>query len=214
MKRFIPVFCAVLLMATVAACTRAKPEQPATPTLIAAPTLAPQTLPTPVLPANETPLPEVTPIPSGGEPTLIPTPTIPPQFLATAGPPPTSIPGALSTPVPAVPSTTLPGTYTVQRGEWIYSIARKFGITPQALIAANPGVNPNVLYPGQVLHIPGGGGGTPVTPSPGGKTYTVQRGDTLFRIAVRFGTTVFALQSANNIANPNFIYPGQVLTVP
>ena len=199
------------MMATEAASTRAKPEQP-TPTLVAAPAVvSPQVLPTPVLPANETPLPEVTPIPSSGEPTLIPTPTIPPQFLATAGPPPTSVPGAVSTPVV---SSAIPGTYTVQRGEWIYSIARKFGITPQALVAANPGINPNLLYPGQVLRIPGGGGGTPVPPSPGGKTYTVQRGDTLFSIAVRFGTTVFALQQANNIANPNFIYPGQVLTIP
>ena len=44
-------------------------------------------------------------------------------------------------------------------------------------------------------------------------TYTVRYGDSLSAIAVRFGTTVSALQSANNIRNANLIYPGQVLKV-
>lgn len=44
-------------------------------------------------------------------------------------------------------------------------------------------------------------------------TYTVQSGDSLSGIASRFGTTVSALQSANNIRNANLIYPGQVLRV-
>ena len=43
--------------------------------------------------------------------------------------------------------------------------------------------------------------------------YTVRSGDSLSAIAVRFGTTVSALQSANNIRNANLIYPGQVLRV-
>lgn len=44
-------------------------------------------------------------------------------------------------------------------------------------------------------------------------TYTVRYGDSLSAIAARFGTTVSALQSANNIRNANLIYPGQVLRV-
>ncbi len=44
-------------------------------------------------------------------------------------------------------------------------------------------------------------------------TYTVHSGDSLSAIAARFGTTVSALQSANNIRNANLIYPGQVLRV-
>lgn len=44
-------------------------------------------------------------------------------------------------------------------------------------------------------------------------TYTVRSGDSLSAIAARFGTTVSALQSANNIRNANLIYPGQVLKV-
>jgi len=44
--------------------------------------------------------------------------------------------------------------------------------------------------------------------------YTVQPGDNLFRIALRHGTTVEAVASANDITNPALIYVGQVLTVP
>lgn len=55
-------------------------------------------------------------------------------------------------------------------------------------------------------------GGKPA-PAPTG-TYTVVRGDTLSAIAAKFGTTVADLVSANNITNPNLIYPGQVLVIP
>ena len=71
--------------------------------------------------------------------------------------------------------------------------------------------NPNLIYPGQVLIIRESGGSTP--PS-GTTTYTVQRGDTLSEIAERFGTTVSALVLANNIADRDRIYPGQVLIIP
>lgn len=46
------------------------------------------------------------------------------------------------------------------------------------------------------------------------RTYTVQTGDTLYLIARRFGTTVERLAQANNIADPDVIYVGQVLTIP
>lgn len=120
-------------------------------------------------------------------------------------------PSATSTPTTPFTPPTNPSTYTVQRGDWIYAIARKFGVSVAALLAANPGINPNFVFPGQVLNIPGGA--TPDT-TPSGNTYTVQPGDTLFSIAVRFKTTTYALQIKNNLANPNFIYPGQVLILP
>ncbi len=66
-------------------------------------------------------------------------------------------PPAATTP----PQTLLPvltnGAYVVQNGDTVYSIARKFNITPQALVAANPdtlGLNPNYIVPGQELNIP------------------------------------------------------------
>ena len=45
-------------------------------------------------------------------------------------------------------------------------------------------------------------------------TYVVLPGDNLFRIALRFNTTVQAIATANNIANPNLIFVGEVLTIP
>ena len=44
--------------------------------------------------------------------------------------------------------------------------------------------------------------------------YTVQPGDTLSSIAVRYGSTVYAITTANNIVNPNLIYAGSVLWIP
>ena len=59
--------------------------------------------------------------------------------------------------VQATPQPTNPGTYTVQGGDTVYSIARKFGLSPDALEAANPttlGYNPNYITPGMTLNIP------------------------------------------------------------
>lgn len=130
--------------------------------------------------------------------------------------------GALPTPSSGTAPVGIPNTYTVQQGEWFYQIARKFNITVAQLQAANPRVNPNFLYPGQVLRIPAEA--SPITPAPGDatptpsagapSTYTVQAGDTLSSIAVKFKTTSLALQIANNLPNPNAIYPGMVLIIP
>lgn len=50
------------------------------------------------------------------------------------------------------------GTYTVQRGDWLITIAARFGVSWQALAAANHLSNPSLLYPGMTLVIPCGGG--------------------------------------------------------
>ena len=61
----------------------------------------------------------------------------------------------------------------------------------------------------------GGANPTPdPDPTPSGKTYTVQRGDTLSGIARKFGTTVTVLAQLNNIKDVNKIYVGQVLRLP
>ncbi len=112
-------------------------------------------------------------------------------------------------------------TYVVQRGDNLTRIAQQYGTTVNAIVQANGIVNPNLIFPGQVLVIPAGGAvvtpvPTPTTPGqpPETCTYVVQRGDTLFRISLRFGTTVNTLASFNNIANPNLIFAGQTLVVP
>src|SRR5258705_1496859 len=53
----------------------------------------------------------------------------------------------------------------------------------------------------------------PASGGPGG-TYTVQAGDNLYRISLKFNTSMLALMQLNNIVNPNLVYVGQVLTLP
>jgi len=108
------------------------------------------------------------------------------------------------------PSSDSGKTYTVKPGDTLYLIAEWFGTTVSALRSAN-NLWSDEIRPGQVLVIPGSsnGGNT----SGGGQRYTVQYGDTLYLIAQRYGTTVSALRSANNLWS-NEIRPGQVLIIP
>jgi len=110
--------------------------------------------------------------------------------------------------------------YVIQPGDTLSSIARRFGTTVSAILAANPQVtDPNLIFVGQIITVPTGAPGPtpppPPPPPPGGRTYIVQPGDTLSAIARRFGTTVTAILGANpQITDPNNIFPGQVITIP
>lgn len=151
------------------------------------------------------------------EPDTIPTATATQEI-------PTSTPteaGATETPLVVVDTPTpLVGqtqTYIVQPGEWVYSIARKFGVDPDALIAANNLQYPYDLAVGQELTIPASTGGTPVpgaTQVTGGTEYIVQAGDWIASIAKKFGVTEQAIIDANNLVFPYTIYPGDVLVIP
>ena len=52
------------------------------------------------------------------------------------------------------------------------------------------------------------------TPAPAPQVYVVKKGDTVYKIAKRYRTTMQALILANNLRNPNLIYPGQILLIP
>jgi LysM repeat protein len=108
---------------------------------------------------------------------------------------------------PAPPPSPGSSFYTVQYGDTLARIARRFGSTIWALVQANNIYNANFIYAGQVLRIP------PYTPTRLA-TYYVQPGDTLTRIAARFGTSVAAITSYNGIWNPSRIFAGQYLTIP
>lgn len=112
-------------------------------------------------------------------------------------------------PVPGGGQSTI---YIVQRGDTLYSIARRFGTTYQHIAAANNLPNPRLIYVGQRLVIPTSSlpGPTP----PGQTIYTVRRGDTLWSIALRYGTTPWAIAAVNGLRSPNLIYPGQRLIIP
>jgi LysM repeat protein len=115
------------------------------------------------------------------------------------------------TPVPQTP-TPQPGpvVYIVQRGDTLYSIARRYGTTVEAIAIQNHIVNPSLIYAGQRLVITGG----VVVPPPSGRIHIVQRGETLYSIARRYGTTFWAIAVANHLSNPNIIYAGQRLVIP
>jgi LysM repeat protein len=101
-------------------------------------------------------------------------------------------------------------THVVRPGENLYRIALRYGTTVSAIAAANHISNPNRIYVGQRLIIPSGPG--PV--HGGGTIYVVRRGDTLSRIAFRYGVNVWAIVRANGLRNPNYIYAGQRLVIP
>jgi len=109
------------------------------------------------------------------------------------------------------PSSGQQSTYTVQSGDTMYSIASRYGTTVAAIAQANGIVNPAYIRPGQVLIIPGSTG---EAPSQGSNTYVVQPGDTLTSIAARYGTTVWAIVTANNLPNQNWLSVGQTLIIP
>jgi LysM repeat protein/uncharacterized protein YvpB len=107
-----------------------------------------------------------------------------------------------------------PTTHTVAWGETLYSIARTYGITPQALASANKIDVNSWVYAGQRLAIPAGGGSAQADSATPGGYYTVRAGDTLFSIATRFGTTVGAIAAANNLPANGVLYVGWTLKVP
>lgn len=122
--------------------------------------------------------------------------------------------------------------YTVGYGDTLARIAARYGTTWSALASANNIWNPNWIYVGQSLYIPSCYQAPPPYQPPyqppppppyqppwqppvyGTTYYTVGYGDTLNRIAARFGTTYQAIASVNGIWNPNLIYVGQTLIIP
>ncbi len=193
------------------------------------PTMPPMTPPTgaPVMPPTQQPtMPPMTP--PTGAPVMPPIqqPTMPPMTPPTGAPvmPPTQqptmppmMPPTMPTPVAPIIESPMAGCtwYTVKKGDTMYKIAQKNNISLNALIAANPQIqNPALIFPGQEICIPtgGGGGGT----GTGGCTwYTVKKGDTMYKIAQSNNISLNALIAANpQIQNPALIHPGQKVCIP
>lgn len=119
----------------------------------------------------------------------------------------------LPTPVSAVDCQP-PATYTVQRGDTLFKIARRLGATTAELASLNSLADPNRIYTGQIITIPAGGDCPTANTPTGTQVHIVQRGETLSRIAARYGTSVAAIAAANGITNPSRIYTGQTLIIP
>jgi LysM repeat protein len=96
--------------------------------------------------------------------------------------------------------------HTVKKNETLSLIASKYGVSTSALQAFNNISNPNLLFVGKKLKIPGQG----IKEVP----YNVQKGDSLGGIASRFGVKLSDLANLNNISRPDLIKVGQKIKVP
>ena len=135
-------------------------------------------------------------------------------------------------PAAAAPPIQTSDEYVVQAGDTLFAIALRFGVTAAEIAAANGLSNPNLIFVGQRLVIPGSGPlaepaivaednevdnseeNRESSPAPPRVVYVVGPGDTLFLIATRFGSTVTDVAVANGIQNPDYLYVGQQLVIP
>ncbi|SVD33462.1 uncharacterized protein METZ01_LOCUS386316, partial [marine metagenome] len=113
----------------------------------------------------------------------------------------------LITAVPAAADTVV----TVEAGDSLSEIALIHGTTVAALMAANGITDPDRVYMGQRLVVPGPGSTPTTLPT---MVVVVQRGDSLSGIAAEYGVTLSALIEANNISDPDTVHVGQELLVP
>ena len=155
------------------------------------------------------------------EPTTEPTtePTAEPTVEPTAEP--TVEPTVESTEEPATETgetVVIPGKHVVQAGENLFRIALRYGLSVEAMAQANGITNPALVYPGQELTVPSSGSvvvddGGPVV-SGGDIVHTVQAGENLFRIALKYNYDQYYIARYNSISNPAMIYVGQQIHIP
>lgn len=103
--------------------------------------------------------------------------------------------------------------YVVKKGDTLIKIATKYNTTYKKLAEYNNIKNPSRINVGQKIKIP-----TKQTTTTSSKTadkvYTVKKGDTLIKIASKYGTTYKKLAEYNNIKNPSRISVGQKIKIP
>ena len=101
-------------------------------------------------------------------------------------------------------------TYVVQRGDSLYSISRAYGVSMDDIRRTN-NLTSDILTIGQVLTIPSNSTGAPsIGPS---NLYVVQRGDSLWSIANRFGVSINSIRMMNNLKS-DVLNIGQTLIIP
>lgn len=155
-----------------------------------------------------------------------PQPDVPAMDTNTLPPMDTNAPGSLATnlppygevPPPVEPPVLAMTKYVIQAGDSYYSIGKAHGVSQKAIEAANPGIDPKKLQLKQEINLPppGPAPSAPAVPAPdlGGPTvYIVKSGDTLSKLATRFGTTTKAIKSLNGLTTDQ-IKVNQKLKIP
>lgn len=140
-------------------------------------------------------------VPGGG--TMAPPPKRPPYGGKSFNPPKSAAPASPAAPRPSTPGAVVVGkTHTVQQGDTVYAIARKYGINAREIIELNGLQPPYALKLGQKLKIPGG------------DHHSVIPGDTLYSISRRYSVDIPRLMAANGIDQSHGIVIGQILVIP
>ena len=135
------------------------------------------------------------------------TPTITPTATLTPTATPTATPAPTATPI----------VHTVRQGDTYLGIANLYGISLDALLAANNLTTDDILRPGQTLNIPAEEADAPLpTPEPltGLINYPVEPGDTVESIAIRFNIDPSVILEKNDIPDPTKLQVGEVLIIP
>ncbi len=105
-----------------------------------------------------------------------------------------------------------PETYIVQAGDTLYAIATRYHTTVAVVKQIN-GLGSDTIVVGQKLSVPSADSIIAFSPS-NASSYIVQNGDTLYRIALRYGVTMRELERLNDLPNPNLVSVGQAIVIP
>jgi peptidoglycan DL-endopeptidase LytE len=111
----------------------------------------------------------------------------------------------------SAPTTSSAKTYTVRSGDYLSKIGQEFDVYVAELKKWN-NLTSDVIHPGQVLKVSAPSSTSQPEPAPATGTYTVQSGDTLSHIAVKYNTSVSQIKSWNGLTS-NTIYVGQKLKI-
>ena len=121
----------------------------------------------------------------------------------------------LEAPIPPEESATSQ-VYQIQPGDTLEVLARRYGVSEQALLLANQPLNPRLLQLGQEIQIPVSAEAIsiPEDTSSAPRVHQVSSGDTIERIAAIYGVTQAAIIQLNRISNPGWLSIGQELEIP